>query len=101
MYIRAILGLIVIVLGGASWFLAAFYPRQTIKRIQADKTIKDSRRLIRFLRRKLALNGTLMVLLGILLWSRWAPDYAIGVVALVLLGFSFYSERLIKSRAKG
>lgn len=98
MYTRAILGLIVIVLGGASWFLAVFYPKQTIKRIQADSTIKNSRRLIRFLRLKLGLNGTLLVILGVLLWSRWAPDYAVGIVALVLIGFTYYSERLIKSR---
>lgn len=98
MYTRAFLGLIVIVLGGATWFLAAFYPKDTIKRIQADETIKDSRRLIRFLRLKLALNGTLLVLLGVFLWSRWAPDYVVGTIALILLGFTYYSDRLIKNR---
>ncbi|HBK84996.1 MAG TPA: hypothetical protein DDZ53_03075 [Firmicutes bacterium] len=100
MYTRAFLGLIVIVLGGASWFLAIFYPKQTINYIKADSTIKNSRSLIRLLRLKLALNGALLILLGVVIWTHSVPDYVISIIALVLVGFSYYSEKHIKSKTQ-
>lgn len=94
------MGLVVFVVGGFSLSLAIFYPKRARERIQADKTIKNKSQLIRFLRTKLAFNGSLLILLGVLLWSRWASEYMIGIVALILVLFSFYMERRAKAGGK-
>ncbi|NLW17754.1 MAG: hypothetical protein GX033_08995 [Firmicutes bacterium] len=83
----------VIILGGASLSLAIFYPKRARERIQKDKTIKNKRRVIRFLRTKLAFNGSLLILLGVMLWTRWVPEYVIGIVASILVLYSYYTER--------
>ncbi len=85
----------VFVLGGASLSLAIF-PKRARQRVQEDKNIKNKRQALRFLRTKMAVNGALLVLLGVLLCSRWASNYLVGTVAIVLLFFSYYTERRVK-----